>query len=65
MQCPLNKNIAFIDKGISLAIVVNIDLLYVTTNFLMNMCTFFNWNQMTVTSIMCLLVLEDLLLQEY
>ena len=35
MQCPFNKNIAFMDKGISWAFVVDID---VTANFLMNVC---------------------------
>ena len=63
MQCPFNKNIAFIDKGITWAIVVNTDRLYVTANFLMNMHTCFYWNQMTVASVICPLLLEDLLLQ--
>ena len=36
MQCPFNKITAFIDKGISWAILVDIDRLYVTTNFLMH-----------------------------
>ena len=72
MQCPSNKNIAFIDKGISWAIVVDIDRLSVTAfswtcalvfNFLMNVRTCFYWNQVTVASVMCPPVLEDLLRQ--
>ena len=65
MQCCFNKNIAFIDKGMSWAIVVGIDLLYVTANFLINVRTCFYWNQMTVTSVMYPPVLEDLLRQAY
>ena len=41
MQCPFNKNIACINKVISWASVVDIDWLYVTANFLMNVCTCF------------------------
>ena len=33
MQCPLNKNTTFINKGISCAIAVVIDQRYVTANF--------------------------------
>ena len=57
MQRPSNKNTAFIYKGISLAVVVNIDRLYVTANVLMNVHTCFYWNQMTFASVMCLPVL--------
>ena len=60
---PFQQNIAFIDKGISWAIVVDIDRLYVAANFLMNVRTCFYWNQMTVASVMCPPVLEDLLRQ--
>ena len=41
MQCPFNKNIVFIDNGFSLEVMINIERLYVTTNFLMNVCTCF------------------------
>ena len=41
MQCPFNKNIAFIDQEISRTIVVEMDKLYVTANFLMNVRTSF------------------------
>ena len=58
---PFQQNI--IDKGISWAIVVDSDQLYVTANFLMNVHTCFYWNQMTVTSVVCQPVLEDLLQQ--
>ena len=63
MQCPFNKNIAFIDKEISLAVVVDIDRRYVTAKFLMNVRTCFYWNQMTAASVICPPVHDDLLRQ--
>ena len=57
----IQQNIAFIDKGISLAVVVDIDRRYVTAKFLMNVRTCFYWSQMTVASVVCPPVLEDLL----
>ena len=60
---PFQQKHSFIDKVISWAIVVDFDRLYVTANFLMNVRTCFYWNQMTVASVMCPPVLEDLLLQ--
>ena len=45
MQCPFNNNIAFIDGEFLWSLVVNIDSIYVTANFLMKMCTCFCWNQ--------------------
>ena len=50
------------DHRILWAIVVDIDRLYVTANFLMNARNCFYWNQMIVASVMCP-VLEDLLWQ--
>ena len=61
IQCPINKNIAFIGKGISWAIVVYIDRLYVTANVFMNVRTCFYWNEMTVASVICPPVLKDYL----
>ena len=63
MQCPFNNNIAFIDWAILWAFAVDIDWLYVTANLLMNVRTCFYWNQMTVASVMCPPVLEDLFRQ--
>ena len=67
MQYPYNNNnnnIAFINGGTLWAFAVDIDWLYVTANLLMNVYTCFYWNQMTVFSVMCQPVLEDLFGQE-
>ena len=61
MQCPFNNNIAFIDWVILWASAVDIDWLYVTANLLMKVRTC--WNKMTVASVTCRPVLEDLFRQ--
>ena len=51
-QCPFDKNIAFIDEAISWAAVVDIDRLYVTANFLMNVRTYYliKWRSFKIYS---------------
>ena len=63
LQCPFKNNIVFINLEILWAFVADINWLYVTANLLMNVHTCFYWNQMTVASVMCLPVLEDLFRQ--
>ena len=58
-----NNNIAFIEGRILWAFAVDIDWHYVTANLLMNVLTCLYWNQMTVASLMCPPVLEDLFRQ--
>ena len=60
---PFQQKNSFFDKGISWTIVLDIDRLYVTANFLMNVSTCFNWNQLNVASVMYQPVLENLLRQ--
>ena len=48
MHCPFNNIIAFIHEGILWAFVVDIDSIHVTANFLMNVSTWFYWNQTTL-----------------